>query len=204
MIIKNIENKVRLAFAVSIGSFITCLAIVIGVFVFSYTLISGERKKIYVLDNEVPVLVKQTGIEVNLEVEAKSHVNLFHMLFFTLPPDDDFIKRNMEKAMYLVDESGLKQYNNLKEKGYYNTILSSSATVTIATDSVLVDLNNMTFEYYGVQRIERETSILKRQLITQGKLRQIPRTDNNPHGLIITDWKTIVNKDIEYKAKRNF
>lgn len=204
MIIKNIESKIKLAFTVSIGSFLACVAIVIGVFIFSFTLISNERKKIYVLDNDVPVLVKQTGIEVNLEVEAKSHVNLFHMLFFTLPPDDDFIKRNMEKAMYLVDESGLKQYNNLKEKGYYNTILSSSATVTIATDSVLLDINNMTFEYYGVQRIERETSILKRQLITSGKLRQIPRTDNNPHGLIITDWKTIVNKDIEYKAKRNF
>ena len=204
MIIKNIESKIKLAFTVSIGSFLACVAIVIGVFIFSFTLISNERKKIYVLDNDVPVLVKQTGIEVNLEVEAKSHVNLFHMLFFTLPPDDDFIKRNMEKAMYLVDESGLKQYNNLKEKGYYNTILSSSATVTIATDSVLLDINNMTFEYHGVQRIERETSILKRQLITSGKLRQIPRTDNNPHGLIITDWKTIVNKDIEYKAKRNF
>lgn len=204
MIIKNIESKIKLAFTISIGSFLACVAIVIGVFIFSFTLISNERKKIYVLDNDVPVLVKQTGIEVNLEVEAKSHVNLFHMLFFTLPPDDDFIKRNMEKAMYLVDESGLKQYNNLKEKGYYNTILSSSATVTIATDSVLLDINDMTFEYYGVQRIERETSILKRQLITSGKLRQIPRSDNNPHGLIITDWKTVVNKDIEYKAKRNF
>jgi conjugative transposon TraK protein len=204
MIIKNIESKVRLAFTVSIGSLITCIAVVIAVLAYSFNLISNERKKIYVLDNEVPVLVKQTGIEVNLEVEAKSHVNLFHMLFFTLPPDDDFIRRNVEKAMYLVDESGLKQYNNLKEKGYYNTILSSSATVTIATDSVLVDLTNMTFEYYGIQRIERETSILKREVVTQGRLRQIPRTDNNPHGLIITDWKTIVNKDIEYKAKRNF
>ena len=28
-------------------------------------------------------------------------------------------------------------------------------------------------------------------------LRQIPRTENNPHGLIITDWKTILNKDLD-------
>ena len=35
-------------------------------------------------------------------------------------------------------------------------------------------LNNLSFEYYGIQRIERETSILKRQLVTTGKLRQIP------------------------------
>lgn len=156
------------------------------------------------MDNDVPVLVKQTGTEVNLEVECKSHINLFHTLFFTLPPDDEFIKYNMEKAMYLIDDSGLKQYNNLKEKGYFNTILASSATVTIMTDSIKVDMNNLSFEYYGIQRIERETSILKRQLVTTGKLRQIPRTENNPHGLIITDWKTILNKDLDYKSKKEF
>ena len=204
MIIKNLESKVKLAFTISITSFVVSLAVVGMVLVFSFNLISNERKHIYVLDSDVPILVKQTGLEVNLEVEAKSHVSLFHSLFFTLPPDDDFIKRNVEKAMYLVDESGLRQYNNLKEKGYYNTILSSSATVTIATDSIIVDLPNMSFQYFGIQRIERETSILKRQLITSGRLRQIPRSDNNPHGLIITDWKTELNKDLEYKSKRIF
>lgn len=110
----------------------------------------------------------------------------------------------MEKAMYLVDESGLKQYNNLKEKGYFNTILASSATVTIKTDSIQLDMNEMKFKYYGIQRIERETSILKRQLVTTGELRQVPRTENNPHGLIITNWKTILNKDLDYKVKKNF
>jgi conjugative transposon TraK protein len=204
MIIKNLESKVKLAFAVSVGSFFAAIVVVISVLAFSFNLIANERKKIYVLDNEVPILVKQTGIEVNLEVEAKSHINLFHYLFFTLPPDDDFIKRNVEKAMYLVDESGLRQYNNLKENGYYNTILSSSANCTIVADSVIVDLTSMTFQYNGVQRIERASSILKRQLVTSGKLRQIPRTDNNPHGLIITDWRTELNKDLEYKEKRAF
>jgi conjugative transposon TraK protein len=204
MIVKNLESKVKLAFAVSVGSFCAAIVVVISVLAFSFNLIANERKKIYVLDNEVPILVKQTGVEVNLEVEAKSHINLFHYLFFTLPPDDDFIKRNVEKAMYLVDESGLRQYNNLKENGYYNTILSSSANCTIVADSVIVDLTSMTFQYNGIQRIERASSILKRQLITSGKLRQIPRTDNNPHGLIITDWRTELNKDLEYKEKRAF
>lgn len=204
MLIKNIESKIKLAFAISLGSFILCVIIVGLVIGFSFNLIKEERKTIYVLNNDTPILVNQTGLEVNQEVECKSHVNMFHSLFFTLPPDDEFIRHNMEKAMYLIDESGLKQYNNLKEKGYYNTILASSATVTIMSDSILIDVNNMSFEYYGIQRIERETSILKRQLITSGGLRQIPRTENNPHGLIITNWKTILNKDLEYKTKRNF
>ncbi len=138
MIIKNLENKIKLAGILSIGCFATSIVISGMVLAFCFSLVKAERKKIYVLDNDVPVLVKQTGTEVNLEVECKSHINLFHTLFFTLPPDDEFIKYNMEKAMYLIDDSGLKQYNNLKEKGYFNTILASSATVTIMTDSIKV------------------------------------------------------------------
>lgn len=204
MLIKNLESKIKLAFSVSILSFAVSLIMVVLVLIYSFKLIREDRKKIYVLDNSVPILVKQTDVDVNMEIECKSHINLFHSLFFTLPPDDQFIKNNMEKAMYLIDESGLKQYNNLKEKGYFNTILASSATVTIMTDSIVMDMKEMSFEYYGIQRIERETSILKRQLVTSGKIRSVPRTDNNPHGLIITNWKTILNKDLEYKTKRNF
>ena len=58
--------------------------------------------------------------------------------------------------------------------------------------------------YYGRQRIERRTSILTRELVTAGKLKRVPRTDNNPHGLLIVDWRTLLNKDIEQKNKNNF
>ena len=49
----------------------------------------------------------------------------------------------------------------------------------------------MEFMYYGKQRIERRTSILTRELVTAGQLKRVPRTDNNPHGLLITNWRTI-------------
>ena len=66
-----------------------------------------------------------------LDVEAKSHVEMFHHYFFTLPPDDKYIRYTMEKAMYLVDETGLAQYNTLKEKGFYSNILGTSAVFSI-------------------------------------------------------------------------
>lgn len=201
--INKIENKIKLAFAVSIGSFITSLAIAGVVCFFSYSLINEQRKKIYVIDHNVPLLVQQTELGANRDVEMKSHVNLFHLLFFTLPPDDAYIKNNLTKAMYLVDETGLAQYNNLKEKGYYNSILASSALLTIQTDSILVDQNRH-FRYYAKQRLERETSIVKRLLVTEGDLQDVPRTENNPHGLIIKNWKTVLNKDLEYVEKKDF
>lgn len=202
--INSIEKKFKLSLIVSIGSLFSSLIIVSLVLFYAFDLIQKERKHIYVLDSQTPVLVNQSDMSVTREIEIKSHVNTFHTLFFSLPPDDEFIKNSMNKAMYLVDESGLKQYNNMKEKGFFNQILSSSASISIKTDSIKVDLPNYKFTFFGTQRIERETSILKRAIITEGSLRDVPRTENNPHGLIITDWKTVYNKDLEYKPKRNF
>ena len=58
-----------------------------------------------------------------------------HHYFFTLAPDDKYIRYTMEKAMYLVDETGLAQYNTLKEKGFYSNILGTSAVFSIFCDS---------------------------------------------------------------------
>ncbi len=201
--INRIESKIRLAFAISIGSFITALVMVGIVCFFAYSLINEQRKKLYVIDHNVPLLVQQTELGANRGVEMESHINIFHLLFFTLPPDDAYIKNNLTKAMYLVDETGLAQYNNLKEKGYYNSILASSALLTVQTDSIVLDQNRH-FRYYAKQRVERETSILKRLLVTEGDLQDVPRTVNNPHGLIIKNWKTVVNKDLEHEQKKSF
>lgn len=81
-------------------------------------MVTDAQQKVYVLDGNVPILVNRSTIEETLDVEAKSHVEMFHHFFFTLAPDDKYIKYTTEKAMYLVDETGLAQYNTLKEKGF--------------------------------------------------------------------------------------
>ncbi|MDH6358925.1 conjugative transposon protein TraK [Parabacteroides sp. PF5-9] len=206
MLIEKLENKIKLALTVSVGSFLTSIVIIGFALFFTFKLIINERKHVYVLDAGVPILVQRTNVEENAEVEAKSHVSLFHSLFFTLPPDDEYINENMRKAMYLIDESGLKQYNNLKEQGYYRSILANSMLCNIKTDSVLLDISNEAtqFTFYGTQRIERATSILKRKVVTTGFLRSVNRSDNNPHGLIITNWKTLLNEDIDITPKKIF
>ena len=131
---------------------------------------------------------------------------LFRCLIYliTLAPDDKYIQYTMEKAMYLVDETGLAQYNTLKEKGFYNNIMGTSAVFSIFCDSIKFDKEKMEFTYYGRQRIERRTSILMRELVTAGQLKRVPRTDNNPHGLLIVNWRTLLNKDIEQRTKNNY
>ena len=204
MVIKNLENKIKLVMIVCSLFLVGCIIISLGSIWTARGMVSDAQKKVYVLDSNVPVLVKQTTMEETLDVEAKSHIDMFHHYFFTLAPDDKYIKYTMEKAMYLVDETGLAQYNALKEKGLYSNIMGTSAVFSIFCDSIRFDDKSKEFTYYGRQRIERRTSILTRELVTAGVLKRVPRTENNPHGLLITNWRTLLNKDIEQKDKVNY
>lgn len=201
MVIKHLENKIKLVMIISCLFMAGCLIISLGSLFLARTMVDDAHKKVYVLDGTVPVLVTRSTMDETLDVEAKSHIELFHHLFFTLAPDDKYIKYTMEKAMYLVDESGLAQYNALKEKGFYGNIMGTSAVFSIFCDSIKFNKEDMTFVYYGRQRIERRTSVLYRELQTAGSLRRVPRTENNPHGLMIVNWRTLLNKDIEQKNK---
>ena len=201
MVIKNLENKIKLVLIVSCMFMVGCIIISLGCIFTAKGMVDDAHKKVYVLDGNVPILVQRTTMDETLDVEAKSHVELFHHLFFTLAPDDKYIEYTMEKAMYLVDETGLAQYNALKEKGFYNNIMGTSAVFSIFCDSIKFDKDKMQFTYYGRQRIERRTNILMRKLVTAGELKRVPRTDNNPHGLLITNWRTLLNQDLEQKQK---
>lgn len=204
MVIKNLENKIKLVTIICGIFLIGCIIISISSIWTARSMVVDAQQKIYVLDSNVPILVRRTTMEETLDVEAKSHVEMFHHYFFTLAPDDKYIKYTLDKAMYLVDETGLAQYNTLREKGFYNNIMGTSAVFSIFCDSIKMDKEKMEFTYYGHQRIERRTSILTRELVTAGQLKRVPRTENNPHGLLIVNWRTLLNKDVEQKTKNNY
>lgn len=200
-IMKNYENKIKLVLIVATLVFVSCVIISLGSLFVAKGMVDDAHKNIYVLDGTVPVLVQRTTMDETLDVEAKSHVQMFHHLFFTLAPDQSYIDYTMEKAMNLADETALAQYNALREKGFYNEIIGTSSVLSIFCDSIQFNKQTMEFKYYGRQRLERRTMILIRRLVTAGRLERTPRTENNPHGLIIRDWRTLLNEDVERREK---
>ena len=204
MIVKNIEKRIKINKTMAIATVIFAIVIVIVGFSYSYKIVQDSRKSIYILDNGVPVLVKQTDELLNRPVEYKAQVELFHRLFFTLAPDDEYINKNIDKALYLMDDSAKKERSNLTEKGWYNQIISSNATVSIQTDSLNIDLNSKRFMYYGTQMINRKTSLIIRKLITQGTFRDIPRTPNNAHGVLLENWNILDNTELSVKQKYSY
>ena len=201
MIVKNIERRIKINKNVSIATVILAMVIVIVGFIYSYKIVRDARKSLYVIDNGIPVLVKQTDELLNRPVEYKAQIELFHKLFFTLVPDDVYINENIDKSLYLIDDTGKKERNNLLEKGFYNQIISSNATVSVRTDSINVNLNDKKFIYYGTQMINRRSSLITRRLITQGAFKDIARTPNNAHGVLLENWNILDNSEISVKQK---
>ncbi|WP_325400975.1 conjugative transposon protein TraK [Agriterribacter sp.] len=169
----------------------------------SFQLVTNIQDKIYILANGKALEAYAAERKDNIPVEAKDHVKTFHHFFFTLDPDEKVIQSNITKALYLADLSAKRQYDNLKESGYYINIISGNVSQTINVDSVVVDINQSPYYFrcYATQRIIRTTSVVARSLITTGYLRNVSRSDNNPHGFLIERWRTIENKDIKIQNR---
>lgn len=204
MIVKNIEKRIQINKTMAIATVIFAIVIVIVGFTYSYKIVQDSRRSIYILDNGIPVLVKQTDELLNRPVEYKAQIDLFHKLFFTLIPDDEYIKKNIDKSLYLIDDTAKRERENLLEKGFYNQIISSNATVSIQTDSINLDLNAKKFVYCGTQMINRKTSLIVRKLITQGYFKDIARSPNNAHGVLLENWNIIDNSEVAVKQKFNY
>ena len=84
------------------------------------SLVNKERDQIYILDGNIPFLAERAQLEANFTMEAKAHIQLFHQYFFNLPPDNDYIKWTLGKAMYMADGTALKQKQAMDENGFYS------------------------------------------------------------------------------------
>lgn len=200
-IIKNIEDKIKINKLVSIMVIIASIIIAVVSTYFGYAATVNANKTIYVLSDNTPIMALRTDFDVNRPVEYRAQIDYFHSLFFNLTPDDNFIENQMKKAMYLIDESGVQQYRNMKEKGWFSSIISSNSVVKLMTDSIHVDMATHSFIFYGKQIIDRKTSRVTRTLITTGNLKDIPRSENNAHGILLENWKTIENKQISFQER---
>ena len=196
---KNIDTAFRqmrlFTFVIIIGC---CFITAYGLYIANKS-ITESAKRIYILANGKALEAFAADRKDNIPVEAKDHIKMFHQYFFTLDPDDKVIQSNIAKALYLADGSAKEQYDNLKENSYYSNIISGNISQEVEADSINVDINQYPFyfRFYGKEKIIRPVSIVIRSLITEGFLRNVSRSDNNPHGFLIEKWKTLENKDIK-------
>lgn len=123
MLIESLAQKTKLALMTVLATIGGC-TLICGFTVWCcISLVTKEREQIYILDGDIPFLAQRAQLEANFTMEAKAHIQLFHQYFFNLPPDNDYIKWTVGKAMYMADGTALKQKQALDENGF--TLISS-------------------------------------------------------------------------------
>jgi conjugative transposon TraK protein len=182
------------------SSFLIVACVVISCFAVwkSYQSSAEVRDHIYVLANGKALEAVASDRKANIPVEARDHVRMFLTDFFTLDPDDKQIQATIGKALYLADESAKRAYDNLREAGYYNNLVSGNISQQVSVDSVWLDMGAYPYRFrsYGTEKLVRSTSTTLRTLVTQGYLRNVNRSDNNPHGFLVERWETLENRDM--------
>ncbi|WP_332020254.1 conjugative transposon protein TraK [Flavobacterium panici] len=201
---KNIDTAFKYVRGFTLLVIICCAVICCYTVSRSFQTVSRMQDKIYILAAGKALEAYASDRKDNVPVEARDHIKTFHQFFFTLDPDDKVIKTHVTKALYLADESAKRIYDDLKENGFYSGIISGNMSQTIQIDSVTVDTRDYPYRFkcFSRQNIIRTTSILKRSLITEGSLRNVSRSDNNPHGFLIERFNTIENRDLTVENRK--
>jgi len=168
-----------------------------------FHLASKAQQVIYVLDDGKALVAKAAERGEKIPVMARDHIKTFHRYFFTLTPDDKQIQAGITEALYLADGSAKRVYDDLKEGNYYSNIISGNVSQTVHIDSIELNTDHQPFyfKYFGTVEITRATSIVTRSLITEGYLRRVDQSDNNPQGFLIENWRVLENKDINVKNR---
>ena len=194
---KNIDTAFRHIKRFSLFLILACV-ILSGFAIYkSFDLVKTMQSKVYILANGKAIEAFSTTRKDNLPVELRDHIRTFHHYFFTLDPDDKVIQSHVATALNLADESAKKANDNLKEQGYYNNIISANISQEIEVDSISLDINQYPFYFkcFATQKLVRSSSTATRKLVTQGFIRNVSRSDNNPHGFLIQRWETLENAD---------
>jgi len=200
---KNMESSFRMIR-------MTCAVVVVGSFGFAgyafyaaSALEARAQQKIYILSSGKVLEALASDRRDNLPAEARDHIRTFHELFFDLDPDDKVISQNLSRALYMADRSAQRVTENLTESGFYSNLISGNMSERLRIDSIHLDTMSVPFYFrlYGVETITRTTSVVTRDLVTEGYLRMVMRSDNNPHGFLIERWAILSNRDLKVEAR---
>ncbi len=196
--LKNIETSFRQIRLFGIIVISLCALVAVASVMMSLRFAEKQREKIYVLDNgKSLMLALSQDMEQNRPAEAREHVRRFHELFFTLSPDKSAIEHNINRAMSLADKSAYNYYSDYVEKGYYNRIIAGNISQVLQVDSIVCNFNYpYNIRTYARQMIIRQSNVTERSLVTDCRLVNTGRSDDNPNGFMIEGLTILENKDL--------
>ena len=165
---------------------LTCVFSILTVYSFNRSMLNST----FAVNTDGSIIpLKLVSQKENMEVEALSHLDLFHQYFYGI--DESNYQKNLEKALWLGDSTVDNVYRQKKADGVYNRLLQYSLVQKVISVNTELTLTPKTtsFQTEVIFEINRGSIIDKYQLITTGNLILVDRNfPHNTHGLLITNF----------------
>jgi conjugative transposon TraK protein len=203
--LRNLETSYRNIRILAFVSMGVLFLITLSALGFAYKVKTDSESRIYVVEQGKSLIAAlRNDVRENRPVEGRDHIRRFHELFFTLDPDARAIEEHIREALPYADETVSRLYLDTKEKGYYNQLIQASASQEIQVDSIQLDMNQYPYHFrtFARQQIIRLTNVTVRKLVTSGYIRNVSRSEMNPHGFLIERFTILDNTDLEEQHRQ--
>ncbi|UOB16653.1 hypothetical protein [Abyssalbus ytuae] len=170
------------------------LCISIGSMIWSYSLCTAYLNTTYIVTNEGKAIMLNSANKYKVDQFRKpeiiNHIKEFHKLFFEIDQFD--YEKKVNRSLHLIGNSGKDLYLTLKAKRYYSNIVSNNLEHELIIDSIYVNHTTYPYrgEFYGKVIIKRTDQKLEntQKLYSSFELKNVARTEENPHGLLIENY----------------
>lgn len=199
-ILQNVDTSLKTMRVIMLGVVLLSFLFSAVIYYQSMAEVEASRNKVYLLSqgNALELIRSRSGAD-NITAEIKNHISMFHNFFYDLDPDPIDIKKRIEKALFLIDESGKQIHFKREEALYYHQLVDGSISTRVYIDSIVpvLDENNVYHcKIFARQKFIRSSKITEKQINSECTIRTISRTDNNPHGFMIEQYRVTNNAPI--------
>lgn len=167
-------------------------------------IVENSRDKVYLLSqgDALELVRSRNGVD-NITAEIKNHITMFHQFFYDLDPDPIDIKSRINKSLYLIDETGKQIHFKREEALYYHQLVDGSISTRVYIDSIKPILQNNIYHCIIYARLKyiRSSKVTEKRINSECIIRNVARTDNNPHGFMIEQYRLTNNSTIYEEAK---
>lgn len=187
--LNNIENSFKLMKGIVFASLGASCIITIGALLFAYKIYINSSETAYLINGKQTLVLEKGTVKENRKAEISAHLELFLNTFFSY--DAESVNQNTERGLHLIDGIGKTINDRNIESGYYNKIITSNAIVITTVDSMFIDEKSYPYKarVVATQKITRQTSQEEKWLNFTCDLEDISRSEDNPHGLLIKNFK---------------
>ncbi len=188
--LKNIPQTLKIVKIALVVTLVSSMCISVGCLIWTYKMSDKFLNSNFIITEDgKAVLVKSVGLRENnyRKPEIINHIKIFHKLFFEVDQYD--YESRINESLSLIGNSGRDLYKTLQVNGFFSTMVVNNLEHSILIDSISVDDSRLPYtgRFYGKVVVKRTDQELQKvqPLNTSCVLREVIRSVNNPHGLLI-------------------